>query len=977
MVAPNTAAGVRHQAGQFLQQAMISPDTWDIFAEWLGKSVQHLDEHQAKGQTAVSTLLLLQQLLQKKIRRQLSNSNNMHPTPPSIMIIHQQLLDLASKPSLDKDLRSSTSMTLAALTVRSALMLQESIRGALSGESMPPIIALQFLANVPLEAERKNLRLTEIMEALGPYLKIVLETTGQLLTQPNSDLLPGALKTLHSWIKVCHVNVSQLLQVVIYQTSLLHLLIGLLSHSETEIENVLTNASQALSESVRQPSDEGTNIRNAALQMLLGSIEQGFLRIPISLATEHEWEDACLALTELVCTIVTESVDDFVTQPAEALLRLLLELQAHPSIKVRINMLEVWLTVQEIPVGQRHENWGVTLFRHVMQVIVHSVAYPQDFINWEESLDDSSEFDEYRRLCQDVLTSSYILLRHEFVTSQVNAATNQASSWTTQEAAIFALISIAKDVRARIKSHVGPRSIVTDREETTRHLLILVRFFCVQEKVANDAAFRHTHLLVTIIEFVGAYAEVWQRACSLQESIGLLVFAETILRSCKTYSAIPSARAIRSLLINMDASSVINAEDQQTGRLGMLELIQKLMSAASFDTEALAIVTEGCTRFVASSNDQAFICQGLGQMAESVLNHAHFIIQRFPAGVPATAYDTAAVEDLVSFMQSLQVIIRFGDNGSTDASKHEMEEIVQLILPFLQTLTPLFLHELVLENGLTLHEQLLQNFSEPMAKHLDQMVMHIFELFRQSAHPRALTYFSTAVELYGHSRPDLFGGLFSTLSSMIFTRLNTAEQLLESTEVIHAFFGLSDRYVIYCSGGLLSSYELPSVVRNAVLCLTVLQGEKEATRSNLNFLSKLFGWQSLRLSAQSNFCLAQAARQLDELLMTHGARITQVCLEILLGGPQMLYPACSDCLFSILKSASTLEEPDGLGSTVAQHWLNSTIDKELLKNPVYDEMMSMLLQMIHENNKPRAKLLLTDLSKIHRGEIELKSVQHQ
>ena len=119
--------------------------------------------------------------------------------------------------------------------------------------------------------------------------------------------------------------------------------------------------------------------------------------------------------------------------------------------------------------------------------------------------------------------------------------------------------------------------------------------------------------------------------------------------------------------------------------------------------------------------------------------------------------------------------------------------------------------------------------------------------------------------------------------------------------------------------------------------------------------------------------LAQFAGAIDNLLVQHGEMITKSCLSGLSGGaPQILSPAFSECLFSImlhiLSSAPDADQPN----SVLCLWLSSamTDTSPLITQEVGVSVIRILCGLAKEGtkSKPKAKLALMDFSKIAQGD---------
>jgi hypothetical protein len=321
----------------------------------------------------------------------------------------------------------------------------------------------------------------------------------------------------------------------------------------------------------------------------------------------------------------------------------------------------------------------------------------------------------------------------------------------------------------------------------------------------------------------------------------------------------------------------------------------------------------------------------------------------------------------------VQVIIRFSDAADDSLT----ETLRQSVWPLVELVSQQYLtrHEYLLDNILAIHEQLLKNAPALVAPHFRLTVQYVYEVFASTKNPNALGFFARAVEVYGNSDIESFQELLTHIATAVFHHIVNGI-MPESAELLRAFFELCHRYLLYCPAALLGSPQFSAIVSCGVECLTACQGERESTRATLIFLSQLFGWQSLRISSEGLTTLQSASQGLNELLLQHGAKLTHSCMMTLLGGPQMLWPACTDCLFAIVLVSAAWPVPEDSESSVAQQWLMAArptaIDPVSSTAQVYEQVVALLLSLVRDGQskgRPRAKMLLMDYCKIHKGEM--------
>ena len=727
LVRPTTDASTRSAASQFLEQWNRSPEAWAVYGQWLqsfrASNTEHLEPD------AVGMQLLCFQMLQAKIRREVIRPTNGQspPTHPNMLLqphlaaIQSELAAYlhAAAPFATRNMITPACICLAALSIRTG-HLESLLQSCCTSGGQPNILnattALRLLANVPLELEACA-DLPPSQAELQPYIPAVLHYIQQILLLSNSNnnsdaqLQEEAVHALKYWVTIGRVTLSMLNATaqnnksneMTPDASLLVVLLHLLSSSTISNEQVLVQTSQVLTEAILLPTDSCTDTRAAACHLIFQFLTASQVAFALQLlqrATAAEWEDACHAFAVLVTTFVTEEIDSLVEQPAEALLQLLLQIQNHPLVKVRLVVLECWLTAQEIPTSERHENWKAPLFRQVVTSLLHQAAYPSRFTNWaaDEWELDESDFDEFRRSVKDVLISAYFLLRAEYVETLVECVTaTTTTDWASREVALFGLVCPAREICARVKSNAVASAMTLllgeDRAKTSEYLLQLIHHLMTvsppsdnnssNDPVAVVIMANHPVLLARITEFIGAFAPTWASKCSRDALFQLLYYLRTVLAVLAEPSAatatsnndpslvestiVVTAKAIKSLLINCSSSFVTNPATQ----LPLRESLRALMDAglSSRVEEAMITVAEGCTRALVTQqklNDEVALCQSFREMVVPVMHRAKAALSAIPAESGTAGYSdnaTLAVDALgqylVRVMSHLSITIQW------------------------------------------------------------------------------------------------------------------------------------------------------------------------------------------------------------------------------------------------------------------------------------------------------------------------------
>jgi len=227
---------------------------------------------------------------------------------------------------------------------------------------------------------------------------------------------------------------------------------------------------------------------------------------------------------------------------------------------------------------------------------------------------------------------------------------------------------------------------------------------------------------------------------------------------------------------------------------------------------------------------------------------------------------------------------------------------------------------------------------------------------------------------------------------------------------VTSFFELALRFLLFNTGALIKCTEFQNLFLFAVKCLGACQGERDSTRSALNFLSQLIGWRSIRISERAKAIMEQspaALRMIDGCVLQYGDEIIQTCVRGLGGDiPQMLWPSISDCIYAVIQySLVAAQQQQGLATTVetVHQWvytamlqweINGVGSTAEARNDTTTNMKKKVVDMLFRfaaanvnkgggasNNaaagtkgKNMFKMLLTDFGKIAKGEMAIDSL---
>ena len=165
-----------------------------------------------------------------------------------------------------------------------------------------------------------------------------------------------------------------------------------------------------------------------------------------------------------------------------------------------------------------------------MDKIPCSKLFPPTFVSWEEELDvDSSDFNELRRLCTDVLVGAYYLLRSAYLETLSNVVMAiDTQDWEVVESALWCMCAVGREASARVKSVKNAVSngrdspVSSDGEATGVGLTQMLPYICAGG--ASSIPKRHPLVLSGIATFIGSYSTVWASSCPPSTIIEILAY---------------------------------------------------------------------------------------------------------------------------------------------------------------------------------------------------------------------------------------------------------------------------------------------------------------------------------------------------------------------------------------------------------------------------------------------------------------------
>ena len=886
----------------------------------------------------------------------------------------------------------------------------------------PPSVALRLLADIPQESTSRNDLTTVGIDALleMPHADVTLQTLQMALSgyymngsgEIHDALLCSTLKALSKWAEASkNISVSRLSGN--NNTILSHLVALLSSQSQQRqwssaghAEKAIVTSAKALDSCIENSSDFGTGSRRAAVSSLLASITAPteFIIAPLKIAEQHQWEDATVALSNLTSTLAREDIDEVATcqlPGCTELIELLLNLQSHPIHNVAVPVLEVWLTLQDVPTCDRHPNLASPLYMQLTETILNRVAYPSSFVSWEEELDvEQSDFEEMRRLSTDVLVGAYFLLRSGYLETLANVVmTIDGGDWEVVESALFCLSAVGREACARVKSVRNMVSsgrdspVAADGEATSVGLTQVVGSICAGG--ISSISRRNPLVLAGIANFLGSYSTVWASSCPPQSIIEILGYLSAALSVPAATEA--AGKSIRLVLI-ASASKLTKAAASPGADISVA--LTQCIEAALTTNNAIVMssVAEGCARVSVALGDTAKTRATLSAVAAPAIHCARSVLDAIissssvqGSGQAAGQVESAS-QQLACYLGVLKEIIRFCDASGREGESHVLSDVLSAAWPVLNDISSnatCRANEAVLSGLLDVHSQLLSVVPSLIGPYFKDLITFVVKAYEEAFCPSALDYVSAAVETFDTEqsigaaaglddagKEMIFNQLLAHLCQCTFTYVTQTKPPSECPQVIKSLFEMSQRYLLFSPGALCQCPEFASLFGLAVACLTECKGETMSTRATLIFLTQLIGWKNIRLQDAKMTKLAQFGGAIDNLLSQHGETIIKACLGALSGSaPQILWPSYSECLFSIMlhiiSSTPGADDPNSVLCT----WLRTAMnDSSSMASDITPEVATSVIKILCDlakegsTSKQKAKMALMDFGKIAKGE---------
>ena len=447
-----------------------------------------------------------------------------------------------------------------------------------------------------------------------------------------------------------------------------------------------------------------------------------------------------------------------------------LQIQQHEHQPVSITVLEVWLMLQDIPVAERHPDFTAPLFSKVLNIIVERIKFPFTFTTWYDENDlDQQEFIEMRSMVNDVLVSTFYLLRMKYI-EQLYALLTASNEWNLHESAIYCLCATSNDICGKIQAKLDPLVGTEEKNIMTERLLNLLQLLCSSS--AQSVASKHPLLLAASVKFIGSFTMIWNRNCEIKTIVHLLSYLQKAIDTCGIIE--DSSLSIKCVLIGCSGKliSAFLSQDDKTLSNEIIAIMITFMELASKMNEHVddaIIIAEGCSRLCFKLGDSpvtsAFLCSIQKPVLERIEQAMFFINQN---NSQSHSDLPSAFQALSLCMRILREIYRFSD-GIKEADR-VLSDSLNAVWPVLKSMTYNCLcrkNSDVIEEILGVYSGLMKLSSSAVSAHTSE-IMHIaMDMLRECSSPASLDCVAVAVEIYGTGQERDFGLLLTSLTNIV------------------------------------------------------------------------------------------------------------------------------------------------------------------------------------------------------------------
>ncbi|TYZ58075.1 hypothetical protein PybrP1_010647 [[Pythium] brassicae (nom. inval.)] len=708
------------------------------------------------------------------------------------------------------------------------------------------------------------------------------------------DLRSEAFGCLDVWIKKAGVSLTAMF---LHDRALLFALVDALCSKS----KYLPVCAEILCKAITVSEYPAPGEQEAAL----GAVANGLLRTRAACesALVAEEDEISHAITHVVSTFCETYVDWIVdgrAPEAVALGEMMLFLGAHPRRQIASLTLEFWLLVQDEPVAARHAYFQREGFRQLFDVLLRQCRFAQEASEMDElELDDLLAFRSGSQGVADAFLAVFSLQSEQMLVhlaALLSSASASVDEWPSVEACLFALSTIADDLKQRLSTEASSRDGGGPLEA-----LVTQIFACVL-----GASSPHPLVATSATKLLGQFG-AWfnKKARGVRGGSGAFEAVAAVLRYLDSALGVAQSRSTAARSFMQVATTCAECLAHMPSDL-LVSSIRHFASGEMAIGDRLAVV-EGLVRAAAVSAHCTVVLDAVLSDALSRLDQvlALGLGGGNSGGIGGEEQLVASV--VCNELQVLSKVVRFLDAPSEAAGGRAVtSSVVQHVWPHLEPVVPrLRAHEPVMDALFQLYGWCLQSLREEMASQLDVIADAIVHVFDAHQFVAPLECAAVAVDVFGKrggsdsgdaslspAVVSSFRELLGLLSCTAF-RFFTTHALGDAPDVLRAFYELAYRFVLFCPAAVLLSSDLPVLIELGLAC--VGNQDRASTNAVLVFLTFLL--------AESRGKLAPFQAQVGAAVLPHVAEWVDALVAALAAkSPSILFDALGRLLFALLSN---------------------------------------------------------------------------
>ena len=464
--------------------------------------------------------------------------------------------------------RSGSNTRTITETVKEAewmLSAVKAVMGAGGDPTKPLVVFAELLTRLPEEYEH-NLevlsadRQTELREEFMEVAPSTMELVRQMLITAGSvsdEIASRGLECIGRWAGVGGITLPKTFEAG-KSDSILRMLLGAFSASVTSLSpKLLVASSQALASvlGVQQyPTWYGSSPQaQQAFGLCIDHVLKSWPILAHCAANPYESssEDAAHALCKVAVALGEYQTENArfpfgrmpttrmraaqLLQAAQSLLRLatltcswssILKCAEFPIRLVARTTIDFWLSLQDIPMNQRHPELRRPLYANLLLLMARQCALPADTESLDDVEYDLESFRDSTDGVRDLLVSTWYVLKEsyfEMLMQNLNGvpAEQIGASWPVLESAFFTMHAVSRDVKAHMieaadKSttpRAGTASCPVNRDDDDVPLALRPQQRCLFNLITQLASqggsnLLSAHPLVQPHQTCGSYASV-------------------------------------------------------------------------------------------------------------------------------------------------------------------------------------------------------------------------------------------------------------------------------------------------------------------------------------------------------------------------------------------------------------------------------------------------------------------------------------